>query len=393
MTESVLDRLLADSDELRKEAEEADRLGRLADATVGKMKAAGAMKMLQPRTHGGFECGVREFAETVMGLAALNPPAGWVNGVVGVHPWQLAMADPRVRDEVWGTDDNTWMASPYMPNGRALPREGGYRMSGRWSFSSGTDHCDWAFLGAMACDETGAVRQPPRMLHVIIPRGDYRIVEDSWDVVGLRGTGSKDLVVEDAFVPGYRVMAYDKLIDGSQVAEAGLSQTLYRMPWSCVFPLGITAATIGICEGLLAEAAAYQRERVNAQGTAVRDDPYTLYAMSEAAATLASAREALITNAEDIWDIVDAGEEVTFDRRAAGRRNQVRAAWQAVRAIDDVYPRCGGTALRMDRPLQRYWRDAHAGLHHAIHVPGTVYHASSLSALGVEPQGALRSMI
>src|SRR5699024_10738727 len=133
--------------------------------------------------------------------AALNPAAGWVSGVVGVHPWQLAMADPRVQDEGWGADDNTWMASPYMPDGMAIPIEGGYRMGGRWGFSSGTDHCQWAFLGAMKCDADGNVADPPTMLHVVIPRSEYWIVEDSWDVVGLRGTGSKDLVIDETFVP------------------------------------------------------------------------------------------------------------------------------------------------------------------------------------------------
>lgn len=393
MVESVLELIMAQREEMRKGGPEADRLGRLTDSAVDIMKGAGSIKMLQPRVHGGLETGVREFAETVMATAALNPPAGWVHGVVGVHPWQLAMADPRVQEEVWGEDDGTWVASPYMPNGRAIPVEGGYRMSGRWGFSSGTDHCQWAFLGAMKCDANGNVNGPPTMLHVIIPRSEYTIIEDSWDVVGLKGTGSKDLVIEDTFIPEYRVMEYDRLIDGTQVREAGLSQTLYRMPWSCMFPLGITAATIGICEGMLAEAVNYQRERINAQGTAVRDDPSTMYAMSEAAAQINSAREGLITNAEQIWDLVDAGKEVSFARRAQGRRNQVNAAWQAVRAIDDIYPRCGGAALRMDRPLQRYWRDAHAGLHHAIHSPGTVYHAAGLSGLGFQPEGLLRAMI
>lgn len=393
MRPTVLEKLMVEQEDLRREGPEADRLGRLADPTVEKMKASGAIKMLQPRTYGGLELGVREFAETVMAMAALNPAAGWVHGVVGVHPWQLAMADPRVQQEVWGENNDTWMASPYMPNGRAIPVDGGYRMSGQWSFSSGTDHCDWAFLGAMRCETDGSVATPPSMLHVIVPRGEYRIVEDSWHVVGLQGTGSKDLLIDETFIPEYRVMEYDHLIDGTQVRWAGLSQTLYRMPWSCMFPLGITAATIGICEGLLGEAIAYRRGRINVQGKAVKDDPYTMYAMGQAGAAINSARETLITNAEQIWDIVDTGRDVGFQRRATGRRNQTSAAWQAVRAVDDIYPRCGGTALRTDNPLQRYWRDAHAGLHHAIHSPGIAYHAASLSSLGVDPEGPLRAMI
>ncbi|MEB8325505.1 hydroxylase [Dietzia kunjamensis] len=391
--DTVLPAVTADRDALFAEGLEADELGQLPAATVSRMKAAGVIRMLQPAKYGGMEATPRQFAETVMGIASINPSAGWVAGIVGVHPWQLAMAETSVQDDVWGTDPDTWIASPYMPNGMAVPVEGGYRMSGRWSFSSGTDHCTWAFLGAMACEADGSVSMPPRMLHVVLPRTDYEIIADSWDVVGLKGTGSKDLVVEDAFIPAERVMEYDHLIDGSQVARAGLEQTVYRMPWSCMFPLGITSATVGISEGLLATAREYLEERIGAQGTAIKDDPYVLYQLGESEAKIYQARQSLIANAEEIWDIVDRGDEVSFTRRAQGRRTQAEAAWTAVRAVDNIYARCGGTALRMDKPMQRFWRDAHAGLHHAIHVPSTVFHASALASLGVDPEGPLRAMI
>ena len=159
--------------------------------------------MLQPKTHGGCEAHPREFAETVMRIASLDGAAGWVAGVVGVHPWEMAMADPRVQEEVWGAGPDTWIASPYAPMGILRPVDGGYVFNGRWQFSSGTDHCDWIFLGAMLGDADGTmVDAAACSYHVILPRSDYEIVEDSWDVVGLRGTGSKDIIVKDAFVPG-----------------------------------------------------------------------------------------------------------------------------------------------------------------------------------------------
>ncbi len=201
MTYEVLEQINAMADDIFAEGIEAERIGRVADDTAKKMKAIGSIRMLQPKEHGGMEAHPREFAETVMRMASLNPSAGWVHGIVGVHPWQLAFADPKVQQEIWGSDPDTWMASPYMPGGMCIPTDGGYKFSGRWQFSSGTDHCDWAFLGAMACDKDGNMEMPPRMLHVIIPRTDYEIIEDSWDVMGLRGTGSKDLVVKDAYVP------------------------------------------------------------------------------------------------------------------------------------------------------------------------------------------------
>lgn len=381
------------ADDLRAQADEAELLGRLPDDSAKKLKAAGPIRLLQPKKYGGFEAHPREFAETVMATAALDGATGWVCGIVGVHPWQLAFADPLVQEEVWGNDHDTWLASPYAPTGLAVPVDGGYRFTGRWQFSSGTDHCDWIFLGAMLGTADGEMAQPPTMLHMILPRSDYQIIDDSWNVVGLKGTGSKDIVVENAFVPAYRVMNGDHVIDGTAQREYGVTETLYKMPWSTMFPLGITSAVIGIAEGALAAHLAYQRDRVGAQGTAIKDDPYVLFAISEAAADINAARQELLANVDRIWDLVDADREVTFDDRAAGRRTQIRAAWRAVMAVDQIFARSGGNALRMDKPLQRFWRDAHAGLNHAIHVPSTVYHAAALSSLGIEPPDQLRSMI
>lgn len=393
MSERVLDRITDISDQLREQAWEAEKLGQLPDATVKQMKAIGSIRLLQPKSHGGMEVHPREFAETVMATAALDPAAGWINGVVGVHPYQLAYADPRVADEVWADDVDTWVASPYAPQGVARPVDGGYLFTGRWQFSSGTDACDWIILGAMIGDADGKPLMPPQMLHMILPRSDYEIVPDSWNVVGLRGTGSKDVIVKDAFVPSYRTMDAMKVMDGTAQREAGMTETLYLMPWSTMFPLGISSAVIGIAEGALAAHLDYQRERVNSSGVAIKDDPYVMYAIGEAAADINAARQELLANADRIYDMVDAGKEVSFEDRAAGRRTQVRAVHRAVSAVDEIFARSGGNAMRMDKPLQRYWRDVHTGQAHAIHVPGTVYHAAALSSLGVDPQGPLRAMI
>ncbi len=236
MSDRVIDRIGNIADELRERAWEAERLGRLPDETVKMLKSAGNIRLLQPKSFGGYEVHPREFAETVMATAALDPASGWINGVVGVHPYQLAYADPRVAQEVWATDADTWVASPYAPQGVAKPVEGGYLFNGRWQFSSGTDHCDWIILGALLGDTEGNPVQPPQMIHMILPRKDYEIVEDSWNVVGLRGTGSKDVIVKDAFVPEYRTMNATKVMDGTAQREAGMNTTLYLMPWSTMFP-------------------------------------------------------------------------------------------------------------------------------------------------------------
>src|SRR5699024_7037562 len=152
-------------------------------------------------------------------------------GIVGVHPWELAMADPKAIDEVLGDNPDTWMASPYAPMGVAVPTDGGYILNGKWSFSSGTDHCDWLFIGAMVGDAEGKPVMPPKIMHVLVPREDYTIDHDSWNVVGLRGTGSKDVIVKNAFLPTHRTMDSAKIMSGEQSKEMGLTQTLYNLPY------------------------------------------------------------------------------------------------------------------------------------------------------------------
>jgi alkylation response protein AidB-like acyl-CoA dehydrogenase len=393
MSYEVLSRIEKASDELRGRSQECERLGKLTAESAACLRESGVIRLLQPRRYGGYEGHPREFAETVMATARACPASGWVAGVVGVHPWELAMFDERVQQEIWGEDPDTWMASPYIPTGIAIPTDGGYRFTGRWSFSSGTDHCTWVMLGGLLGDESGAPATPFRSLHLLLPRSDYEIVEDSWDVVGLRGTGSKDLIIRDAFVPDYRVLDAAAVMEGTAAQAAGRDEALYRMPWSIQFPVGITSAVIGIAEGALDAHLDYQRQRVAATGQAIKDDPYALYAIGEASADIAAARAELLAMVDRIYDLVASGKQPTLEDRALGRRTQVRAAWRAVSAVDEIFARSGGGALRMSNPLQRYWRDAHAGLNHAIHTPGTTYHAAALTQMGIEPAGPLRMLL
>ncbi len=368
--------------------------GKLTDGAAKVLRDVGIMKMLAPKTYGGYESHPVEWAEAVMALGALDGATGWLGGIVGVHPWEVAMSDPRVQEEIWGQDHEVWIGSPYAPMGVVKAVEGGYTFSGHWQFSSGTDHCQWLYLGALVAGEDGIPTMPPNMVHVLIPRSDYTILQDSWDVVGLKGTGSKDVVVKNAFVPDYRVLFFDKLASGKAAKEAGLTNPLYHVPFSGMFPLGITSAVIGIAEGALAHHLAYQRGRVQVTGTKIKDDPYVLNAIGEASAEIHAARTVLIDNIQRLYDGVAAGREFSFPERADSRRNQVSSAWRAVRAVDEIVARSGGNGLRMDNPLQRFWRDAHMGLAHAIHVPGSINHVSALGQIGHEPPpGPMRAMI
>src|SRR5690606_30807936 len=143
---------------------------------------------------------------------------------------------------------------------------GGWIFSGRWPFSSGTDLCDWVVLGGMLTDDDGNVR-PDGLRHFIIPRKDYTILHDSWDVVGLKGTGSKDVVIDGAFVPDHRIIDPEDLGSGAAASQAGRGDVaLYRMPFHSMFSGAITAGTLAAAEGALAHWINYTRTRVSARG-------------------------------------------------------------------------------------------------------------------------------
>jgi 3-hydroxy-9,10-secoandrosta-1,3,5(10)-triene-9,17-dione monooxygenase len=388
----VVRRAQAMATQLASHAEETESLGKLSDQSVKLIREAGVMRMLQPVEYGGYAAHPADFAAAVMEVAKSCGASGWVCGVGGVHPWEMALMDRKLQDEVWGEDQDTWIASPYMPSGVATPTDGGYILNGRWQFSSGTDHCDWIFLGAMVGDADGRPAKPFRAMHVVLPRVDYEIVDDSWDVIGLCGTGSKDIIVDGAFIPSYRTIDTEDVTEGA-AERAGRTESVYKLPFWTMFPLGITSAVVGIAEGALAAHLDYQRDRVSAYGGKVREDSSVLKAIAEASAEIAASRVQLLDGISRIFDKVEAGQVVSFEDRATQRRNQIRSAWRAVDAVDEIFARSGGNAVRRGTPLQRFWRDAHVGLHHAIHVQGNAYDASSLLAMGVTPEGPLRAMI
>ncbi|MGW0176783.1 acyl-CoA dehydrogenase family protein [Rhodococcus sp. NPDC003322] len=389
----VLDNILQFADEIREQATEGEKLTRLSDASAKRLRDSGVIRMLAPAAFGGLESTPREFAETVMAIGAIDGSTGWVSGIVGVHPWELAFFDEQAQREVLGENPDTWMASPYALMGVAVPTDDGYILNGRWSFSTGNDHSDWVMIGAMVGDTDGKPLTPMKALHVLVPKSDYTTLHDSWNVVGLRGTGSKDFVVKDAFVPEYRTLDPTDVMEGTAWKEKGLDSPMYRMAFSSIFPLGITSSLIGMAEGALACFVNSQRERVSVSGTAIKDDPYVLSNIGDAAAEIAAARVVMLDNVDRFWDMAVNGRTATYEQRAAGRRTQVTAAWRAVGAVDEIFGRAGGNSLQLSSPLQRFWRDAHAGLSHAIHVPGAVLHAATLAQLDFPEPPNLRPIM
>jgi 3-hydroxy-9,10-secoandrosta-1,3,5(10)-triene-9,17-dione monooxygenase len=354
----LLDRAQALAPVLRERAFDAEKARRISKETIDDLKSAGLFRVLQPAAYGGYEMDPQVFMDISMIIGSGCPSTGWVYAVIGVHNWQLGLMSKQAQDEVWGADQDTLISSSYTPRGTVEIVEGGYLVSGRWSFSSGSDHAQWVILGGVATEADGTVRR----LCFLLPRSDYEI-DDVWHVIGLRGTGSNDIVVDKAFVPDYRTHAYTS---GSVTSDS----PIYQLPFASVFTFGITAPLLGAAQGALDEHIQWTAERVRiTRGTRVAEEPFSQARVAEAFGELDGARLQMRRDLDDMMALARDGKEIPIEVRARGRLDQVRATQLAASAVDRVFQNSGGRVLHELNPIQRAWRDIHAGSQHNSNVP------------------------
>jgi 3-hydroxy-9,10-secoandrosta-1,3,5(10)-triene-9,17-dione monooxygenase len=377
----VLDRIRELTPLLRDRAVAAEEARRLPDESVKELKETGVVRLLQPKRFGGLEADPKLFYESLLSVAGACGSTGWVTGVVGVHPWQIALFPDKVQHEVWDEDPDTWASSSYMPGGRMIPTEGGYVLNGRWSFSSGCDHCQWVILGVMLDRGEGS---PPEMWNVLIPRSDYRI-EDVWHVMGLCGTGSNDIIVEDLFVPEHRTLNLVKMFNWESPGLEVNKSPLYKMPFGTMFANAITGAIIGMAEGILVENLAYTKARVSKSWGKATDDPYTVSALGRAASEVDACRTQLLRNIGDMYETALRNEPITLDARSRARRDQVQGTARAIAAIDEIFDRSGAGTISLSNPIQRLWRDAHAGRHHTVNSVDRSLHSYGMTVMEFPP--------
>lgn len=365
-------------------------LGRVTDEGARLLRESGLVRMLQPKEFGGYEADPREFCELVMDLASKASSLGWVGSVVGVHPFQFGQGDPRLQEEVWGGNHDIWTASPYALMGRARRVDGGFVLSGQWPFSSGTDHCQWVVIGGLADSEDGPAGEFTVPYHFVLPRADYEILQDSWNVMGLAGTGSKDVVVKEAFVPAYRTFNVADLNDRVYATRNRPGSPLYQIPFDLFFPGAISAATMGIAAGVVNHFAEYTGGRVSRMGGMQTQNPYHMASLGAALADIDASRQHVLGDISAMYKLVVGGGRVTKEMKQKARVNQVRAVRRAADAAAMVFKHAGGNASRVTNPIQRTWRDLSVAMGHACNVDDPVYAAYAGSLYGVPvPRGVI----
>ncbi|WP_026919686.1 3-hydroxy-9,10-secoandrosta-1,3,5(10)-triene-9,17-dione monooxygenase oxygenase subunit [Gordonia shandongensis] len=378
--QQVLDKIDALLPDLAQRAQSTEDARRIPAEVADMLRDAGFFKLLQPAQWGGYETDPVTFYEAVRRLGTACGSTGWVAGIVGVHNWHLALFTQQAQEDVWGDDPNTRISSSYAPMGMGEVVDGGYKVNGSWAWSSGCDIADWVVVGGPVIKDG----KPVDFVSYLIPRGDYTI-KDVWNVVGLRGTGSNTIEVKDAFVPTHRMLSFRTMSMGQAPGLEQNTAPVYKMPWGTIHPSTISTPIVGMAYGAYAAHVEHQGKRVRAAyaGEKAKDDPFAKVRIAQAASDIDAAWRQLSGNLQAEYDLIVAGEEVPMELRLAARRDQVRATGRAIDSIDLLFENSGAHALENGTPIQRFWRDAHAGRVHAANDPERAYQAFGNGEFGI----------
>ncbi|HEX3885505.1 MAG TPA: acyl-CoA dehydrogenase family protein [Stellaceae bacterium] len=368
---------------LRERAVRAEELRRLPDETIADLHESGLFRVLQPKRVGGSELPFRSLVELVAIISRGCGSTGWVLANLAAHHWLVGMWPERAQDEIWGDSGENLIGSALIfPRGRAIKVAGGHRVTGRWPFSSGVDPCAWNLIGAIAQDQDAGTAVPRIFL---VPASDYKII-DTWHVIGLSGTGSKDVTVEDVFVPEYRSLRVDQITGGPNPGSTINPSVLYQLPAISLFAFCIAGVSLGLAQGAIAHFAETTRTRLSSYSGRNLADFNTLQVhLAEAAAYADSARAIMFGDCDEATSLVSGGAMPSLEQRARYRRDGAFAATLCTKAVDLLFTSAGGGAIYARNPLQRTFRDIHAANAHYVlnwDINGAMY---GRVALGLSP--------
>jgi 3-hydroxy-9,10-secoandrosta-1,3,5(10)-triene-9,17-dione monooxygenase len=356
--DEAIERARALKPRLRERVAETEQLRRLPAENVADLLENGLYGLMTPKRYGGSELGSEAMIDVTIELASVCPATGWVHMLWTAHMWLLALFPEEAQDELW-SNPNTLASSVVTTTGDVVPVDGGYRWTGKGIFSSGVDHCNW--LTAAVPIKRDHTDDPPERRWLLIPREDFAIIDD-WYTVGLRGTGSKTIELNDVFVPDYRSVSNKDIEEGTAPGGAVHAHPMYRAISSANFTAAMAAPAVGVARGFLS---AFE-ERLRSKSSNVDDGLIANMArFAQAVAQVDSVYTATMHNAQRLA-LVPASE-VSAEDRARCRRDQAFTAQTARKVVNSLYEEGGGTSLFEYSDLQRLWRDVNAAAaHHGL---------------------------
>jgi 3-hydroxy-9,10-secoandrosta-1,3,5(10)-triene-9,17-dione monooxygenase len=355
--EEAMERARALKPALRERVPETERLRRLPAENVADVLNNGLYGLMTPKRFGGSELGSEAMIDVTIELASACPSTGWVHMLWTAHMWLLALFPQETQEELW-SNPNMLASSVVNTIGDVVPVDGGYRWTGRGFFSSGVDHCNW-LTAAVPIKREG--EETPERRWIMLPREDFEVVDD-WYTVGLKGTGSKTIIVNDAFVPEHRTLSNKDIEEGTTPGSRLHKHPMYSGISSANFTSAMGMPAIGAARGFLA---AYE-ERLRSKSNNVDDGLTVNMARYAQAVAQVDAAQALSLQNARRWSCLPAREVGPLER-ARSRRDQAFAAQTARKTANFLYEECGGSGLFESSDFQRLWRDTNAAAaHHGL---------------------------
>lgn len=372
--------------QIRANADDSEKNRRASPATMELLKNMGFMRAFQPKAYGGMELNLLQFANCVTTLASADAGAAWAASLLATHSHQMALFSKEAQDEFWSEDPYATASSSIAPFGKIEETEGGVIINGEMKWSSGCDYAQWAILGFFRYDQAGN----KTYCFGIVPRSEYDIVDD-WFTLGIRGSGTKTLVLNKVFIPNHRIEAAPDMMTGNS-SGYGLypDSEIYYAPYRPYFASGFAAVSLGIAERMLEvyKEKASNRVRAYTLANAGAATP-ALMRLAESTHQIAAARAFL----EKTWiEHVEHGRQKKYpDTRTLvfWRTNQAYAVQMCIQAVDRMFDFMGGSCWYEDQEAQRLFRDSHCTGSHAYTDYDICKQILGRELMGLEPDPSM----
>jgi 3-hydroxy-9,10-secoandrosta-1,3,5(10)-triene-9,17-dione monooxygenase len=364
-------------------AEQTERDRKVPDDVVAEMKRAGMFRAFQSRRFGGLESHPADFFGAIIELAVACPSTGWILGIMGIHQFELANLPLELQEDVLGEDPDTLISSSYAPQGKVTRVEGGFTLNGQWKSSSGVDHATWVVLGGVEPPAEPDSKPTPRIFYVPLSQAT---VLDDWYVMGLGGTGSKSVVLKDAFVPDHRSSVRGGFQGRDESAPRLNDAPLYRLPQGLMYLLPGAAPAVGSAKG------AYQvyvqqllKRRPRMDGKAASEDPFVQIRLARAKLLIETAETRMMSSIDAMMETIACGKDLDPGDFARYMWDFSRPGEECVEAVRLLFETMGASAVYSSNPLQRFYRDILTMRQHGTQDPARGALAVARAELGLTP--------
>ncbi|KIH83020.1 p-hydroxyphenylacetate 3-hydroxylase oxygenase component [Pseudomonas batumici] len=359
---------------------------KVPDENIALLKSIGLHRAFQPRQFGGMEISLPQFADCIALLAGACASTAWAMSLLCTHSHQLALFSAKLQQEVWGDDPDATASSSIAPFGRTEETEGGVLFSGEMGWSSGSDHAEWAIVGFRRKNAEGS----QDYCFAVVPRSDYQI-RDDWFAAGMKGSGTKTLIIDNVLVPEHRIQKAKDMMEGKS-AGFGLypDSKIFYSPYRPYFASGFATVSLGVAERMLEVFREKTKTRVRAYtGAAVGAATPALMRLAESTHQVAAARAFL----EKTWqEHAEHSEQHRYPSREAlafWRTNQAYATKMCIQAVDRLFEVAGGNAWFEHNEMQRLFRDSHMTGAHAYTDYDVCAQILGRELMGLEPDPSL----